>query len=358
MKILFICHGAGNGGAERIITTLANEFSKKGNEIVLLTTKKENNTYPLEKSINHVIIEVIGGNVITRTCKRILYIRKEIREFCPKCIISFSAIPNMQVIVANIGLKIPLIISERTDPSKYPESYIGRTLRDILYKQADTIVFQTNEAKNYFRKSIRRKGTIIINPVRDNLPQRYLGVRDNRIVGIGALVPQKNWFIALEAFKSFVQHRPEYIFEIYGEGSQRAEIEKYISSDEILRNKVLLKGFDQRAVERINNAAMYVSSSDYEGISNSMLEALATGVPSICTDCPVGGAKMVIEDGVNGFLVPVGDAKAMSNRMIAIAGDNELSDKLSENATSIRYKYSLNRIVAAWSKEVDKLCNR
>lgn len=358
MKILFVCHGAGNGGAERIITTLANEFSKLNHEIILLTTKVESNTYPLEKSVKHIVIDVHSKSILTRTIMRVNEIRSIIKKGRPDCIISFSAIPNMQVVVANFGLNTPLIISERTDPARYPESAVGKLLRNILYTRVDSIVFQTQEAMDYFNKRIRSKGTIIVNPIRNNLPTRYEGEREKRVVGIGALVPQKNWTVGLKAFKLFSSVYTDYCLEIYGEGSEREALERAIKADPQIKDNVYLRGFDTAAVERINSASMFISSSDYEGISNSMLEALATGVPTICTDCPVGGARMVIEDGINGLLVPVGDYKALSECMCRLASDKELADRLSKNATLLKERLSLDKIVKEWRNEVETVCRR
>lgn len=93
---------------------------------------------------------------------------------------------------------------------------------------------------------------------------------------------------------------------------------------------------------------IHVSSSDYEGISNSMLEALAIGLPCICTDCPVGGAKMVIKNNINGILIPVGDQKALEQKMILLAENDELIEKLSQNAVKIRTKLSISNIADEW----------
>ena len=94
--------------------------------------------------------------------------------------------------------------------------------------------------------------------------------------------------------------------------------------------------------------AMYVNSSDYEGMSNAMLEAMAIGMPVICTDCPIGGANAVIRNEGNGILTEVGNAKEMGEAMKKIAGDKELADRLSQNAAKIRNEMSLATIAKKW----------
>lgn len=351
MRILFLCHGAGNGGAERVITTLAGAFAEKEYEVELVTTSEPKNDYVLNTKIHHSVIISNKGNVLLRTVDRILQLRKIIKTTKPSCIVSFSSIPNMQAIVASYGLKAKLIISERTDPSRYPSSKVGKILRNLLYPLADRIVFQTNEAKEYFSKKIQSMSTVISNPIRDDLPMPYLGKREKRIVGIGSLGEQKNWDVALEAGKVVFKEHPEYIMDIYGEGPYRERLQKEIDSNEYLSNHVFLKGFSSNVVEEMLKATMYISSSDYEGISNAMLEALAVGVPTICTDCPVGGARENITNGVDGLLVSVGNPLELANAMIKLIETPELQTKLSKNSIDIKNKLKLERIFELWENE-------
>lgn len=352
MKVLFLCHGAGNGGAERVITTLAGAFAEKGFDVELITTSEPNNDYKLNSKIVHTIILSDKGNAISRSIDRIKQLRTYIKKSCPDCIVSFSSIPNMQAIVATIGIKCRLIISERTDPSRYPTSSFGRMIRKYLYFLPDRVVFQTNEAKEYFSKKIQNKSIVIPNPIRGDLPKPYLGEREKRIVGIGSLGEQKNWMVALEAAIIFFEKFPEYCMDIYGEGPLRDELQQKIDNNKLLRNHVFLRGFSPNVIEDILHAEMYISSSDYEGISNAMLEALAVGVPTICTNCPVGGARESIKSGENGLLVPVNNPHKLAEAMISLAKNTELRNKLSANSPTIREQLKLDNIVALWEKEV------
>lgn len=358
MKITFLCHGAGNGGAERVITTLASEFSKKGYMVQLVTTNEANNDYKIDTRINRDIVLSNKHNILLRSVDRVVQLRNCIKAFNPECIISFSSIPNMQAVVATLGLNCKVIISERTDPSRYPASLIGKGLRRMLYPLSDKIVFQTNEAKEYFPEHIKRKSNIIPNPIRNDLPEPNLAVSEKRIIGIGSLGEQKNWAMSLEACKIFFEVYPEYTFDIFGEGPYRQELQKIIDKNEILRNRVHLRGFSVNVMEELIKSKMYISSSNYEGISNAMLEALATGIPTICTDCPVGGARENIINGVNGILISVGDSKALSEAMKSVAADEELCKKLSSNSVVIRETLNLDRIVQMWENEVKEICKK
>ena len=151
----------------------------------------------------------------------------------------------------------------------------------------------------------------------------------------------------LRAFADFSKLHDDYILDIYGRGEEMENL-IYETKQLGLSNKVKFRGFCSNIHEKIRNARMYVSSSDYEGISNSMLEALAIGLPCICTDCPVGGAKMVIKNNINGILIPVGDQKALEQKMILLAENDELIEKLSQNAVKIRTKLSISNIADEW----------
>lgn len=353
MRLMLICHGAGNGGAERMIVTLAQQFYDRGNDILLFTTRPPYNDYEINKGIHRSWSSYLGKSSIKRNVKCIKDIRNNIRQFKPDCIISFSTVPNILTLVSNFGFNKKIIISERTDPARHPSSSFYRILRRILYPIADKIVFQTPDAMNYFPANIRNKGTIIFNPIRNDLPNVWEGEREHKIVGIGSLSEQKNWFMALQACESFFEDHPDYRLDIYGEGPEKEKLLTYINTRDSLKHRVNLKGFSQSAITDLNSAMMYISSSDYEGISNSMLEALATGVPSICTDCPVGGARIFINE-ENGFLVPVKDSVAMYKCMKKIADNKDLRTKMSINAIKIREQLQLDKIMDQWEKEVSK----
>ena len=117
-----------------------------------------------------------------------------------------------------------------------------------------------------------------------------------------------------------------------------------------IREFVNFPGFAPDLHERIRKATVYVSSSDYEGISNSMLEALALGLPVVCTDCPIGGSAMAITDRENGLLIPTGDTDALAKCMAEIAGNPAFADRLSRNAEKARETFSLGRVTDMWER--------
>ena len=240
-----------------------------------------------------------------------------------------------------------VVISERNDPSQYPESHTYRKFRDFCFRFADVCVFQTDDARAYFSTSIQKKGVVIPNPINDDIPEFDAVQREKVVMSTGRLKAQKNFPMLIRAFAEFSKQFPEYRLKIYGDGELLDELKQLADSLDII-NKVDFEGFNDDIYPLMASASIFVMSSNYEGISNAMLEALAIGVPTICTDCPAGGARQMIEDGINGLLVPVGDVKALQEAMQRVASDEGFAATLGQNGKLIRKKYPLDRIASMW----------
>ena len=119
-----------------------------------------------------------------------------------------------------------------------------------------------------------------------------------------------------------------------------------------LSDRVVLYGHTTNIHQKINNASLFVSSSNYEGISNSMLEAIALGIPSICTDCPAGGAREIIDSEINGILVPVGDRQAMAIAMRKLLNDTSLAESISNEGIKLRETISVSEISKKWDEAI------
>ncbi len=148
----------------------------------------------------------------------------------------------------------------------------------------------------------------------------------------------------MQAFSDFHKEYPDYVLEIYGKGELEETLKKN-TAEMGLGERVIWHGFCPDVRKRIADAGMYVLSSDFEGISNSMLEAMAMGIPVIATDCPIGGCAEYIQNGKNGLLVPVGDRKAMADAMKRLAEDQGLAASVSENGSRIREEFPI-RVIA------------
>lgn len=350
MRILFVTSSLSGGGAERVISILANKFIEYEEiESVSLVSIIENKVdYFLSEQVNYMTCpEINNRNKIFRIFKRVTFLRKIIKKIQPDIIISFATQINIYALVSNIGLKSKVIISERNDPNNDPTQKIVRKLRDYIYSRTDGAVFQTPDAESYFSDIIKNKSRIILNPINENLPSPYLGEREKRIVTVARLHPAKNISMLIHAFTSLSKKFPEYILDIYGEGPEEKKLEELVNSLN-MNSKIKFKGYTRNIHNEILKASCFVLPSNYEGISNAMLESLAIGVPTICTDCPIGGARMVISHMKNGILTPVGDQASLERMISLILTDDKLQKQISKQSVEIKQVLTSIKISQEW----------
>ena len=343
MKALFVTAGMDGGGTERVIAVLANYMVQHGHDVTILMTVGEESVYELDNRIKLAGIGERTGGRIGKRVERIRKIRRYFREDKERVILSFGIETNLFSILAGLLLKNKILVSERNDPNRcsYP------AIRNLLYQFADGFVFQTKAAQQCFGRNIRKKSVVIANPVKDSLPEPFQGERRKRISAVGRLEPQKNHKLLISAFAEFYKTHPDYELFIYGKGELQRELQE-LAEQSGISSQVKFPGFAKNVPEQIKADAMYVLSSDYEGISNSLMEAMAIGMPVISTDCPIGGSALLIQSGVSGILTPVGDTKALTEAMCRIADEPEKAQKMAQRAQEIRETYSTSKICTQW----------
>ena len=348
MKILFVVSALHGGGAERVIATLASRYAQSGDEVTILMTAGDACVYPLHKKVKIISIgQQSHGNPFVQI-GRLMRMRNYFKAHRASRIVSFGTSINLFTILASLGLKNRVIVSERNDPDRC--NY--KALRNVIYHLGRGFVFQTEDARAHFPVSIQRRGVVIPNPIRRDLPTVYSGTREKKIAAAGRLEPQKNHMLLLEAFAGFHEHHPEYTLHIFGKGRLEQELKKKAVALKI-KDYVVFEGFRSDILETIRTYGMYVLSSDYEGISNSLMEAMALGIPCIATDCPIGGSALCIKHGVSGLLVPTGERAALQAAMEKLAGDVALSSRIGENAAEIRNTFAEEKIADRWRSYID-----
>ena len=345
-RILFVMPQLYGGGAERVVAALAEEISsRKGMEVHLATYLCD---YPISSRVQRHTLDKISRSAWTRIRNKVAFLKQTIRRIEPDCVISLAG-PAMVTLLtlAMRGMRIPLILSERNDPRHYPKPLHLRFLRTWCYRNSSAVVFQTSEAREFFGAGIQKKGTVITNPLTAQLPAPYEGIWEKRIVTSCRLTPQKNLDLLIDAFSDIAEQFPQVSLDIYGEGPERQRLSEKINTLQ-LSGRVTLRGYSSNIYEEIRKASMFVSSSDYEGISNSMLEAIALGIPTISTDCPSGGARETIEHGRNGLLVPVGDRAALAAAMRALLSDPAYAKCLGKQGVTLRERICVSAVAQQW----------
>lgn len=391
-KVLMVMPVLKGGGAERVASILTNEFYNNGYECEFLLTscnKDEVISRDLNKDIPVIILRDLFEKSVTDNLYKVLHLFSSVlckpfesaKKRVPSSIAYISFVANYHkeiktlervlkerenaTVIAFLQPSIPLvllagrntnnriIISERCDPNRLMKHRYGYNFIKKYYERADKAVFQTDDAKNTYPQNISSKGTVIFNPIKENLPERYVGERNKNITTFCRISYQKNLPALVKAFADVHKEHPDYRLRIIG-NTQNADDEKalretkQIITEFNLGDYIDFEPFSLDVHSEIIKDAVYVNSSDYEGMSNAMLEAMAIGMPVVCTDCPIGGASSVIKDGENGLLTDVGDAKGLAEAIKKVITDNELSQKLSDNAVKIKYELSLSNVARKW----------
>ena len=358
MKMAFYINAIHEGGAERVMVNLASSFAEGGDDVILITSFKDSWEYPYSTKIKRYNLEKdkVVRPRLQRNIFRILELRKVLKTEAPDCIISFMAEPNYRAIIASRGLKIKTIISVRNDPNIEYSGKIGKFLGRTLLPLADGCVFQTDEAQRWFPKKLQDKSKIIFNAVKEDFFEINRHVVKNTIVTCGRLEEQKNHKLLIDAFELVIKKHPTAKLAIYGEGMLRNELTEFIKSKRMEKN-VVLCGNTNNVPKVLSETEIFVLSSDYEGLPNALMEALAAGVPCISTDCPCGGPRNLITDGVNGHLIPVGDKRQLANIIDELLNNKEEAANLGIEARKQALKFRPIMICEDWHKYIEFIVN-
>ena len=372
------------GGAERVMTNLAEYFYHEGWKVTFVTTYLYPDEYPLPDAawkITHTpgpigeggalsplseqgegIRRILSGLTPQEESGRLINIWRRIRKLRgifrmlePDLILSFLGKNNVMAIQSAKGLGIPVVVSVRSNPSReYADRFLHRQMLRLFPKAAG-VVLQTRQEFDYFPEKIRKRAVLLPNSLNpDFMRQPYEGPRRKEIVSVGRLDENKNEEMLLRAFAQIAESHPDWTVRLYGDGDSRKKLEK-LSQQLHLENRVFFEGWVGGVADRIQDAGIYVLTSRQEGMPNALLEAMALGIPCVSTDCPCGGPADLITDGENGYLVPVDDQDALSHRLAALMDDPALRQKIGRNAGRVRRLYNPEVINARWKSYLTEL---
>ena len=339
----------GSGGAERQITLLANQMVKRGHEVHFVVLAECNYTYPLDKEVNFYDLskEETGVGII-RILKRYKALKKITKKICPDVSVHYWFQSSYFSVTFPHKYRGKVIYAERADPYDKEFNGIVGIIRWIADFFIDGFVFQSEGARDFFSEKIKKRSIVIHNSV--NVPQeKYLipTVREKRIVNIGRLHHQKNQKILIDAFALIADKYQDYRLEIYGDGELKTDLLDQIKKLH-LEERVFLCGTTKAIYDKIYKASLFVLSSDYEGIPNALLEAMALGLPCVSTDCRPGGARTLITDGENGYIVPRKDMHSLSDKMDFLLSHPEDAARISLNARNIAISHTDKAVFNKW----------
>lgn len=352
-KVAIAIPNLGMGGAERVASELANQYVKNGIDVSIILLDDNDIYYQLDDRIKVTFIDYNKEkSTVFRNIERIRKFRKFVKDNSIDIVISLLTSANFLAILSTRRTNAKVYVSERNDPNSVSKKI--KRIRNFLYRFADGAIFQTHGAKEYFPNRIQKKSTVIGNPIKENLPQWDSVEEHNKtIVTAVRLEKPKNIPMLIEAFNKVKVLHDDYKLIIYGDGMEYDNIKEQITKLN-LEEYVLLKGKCNNWHDEAIKSTMFVLSSDHEGMSNSLLEALAMGMPVVSTDHPIGGARAVIDSGKNGFLVPVKDSDSLANAMMKLIESKELQIRFSNEAKKISDEMSVEKISEKWLEYILK----
>lgn len=353
MKCLFVSAGMLYGGAERVTSILVNEWARNGCETKILVTRTEGiSKYPLAQNVEVVSCYADIKKARVGQLATIRILRETCKQWRPDVVISFYNDLCALASIAILGLHIPLIYSERNDPNRTNQRLIDQVYRKIVENRADKIVFQTKGAQACYPPKVQKKGIVILNPLDTSaFPTHDFSNEKKEIVSVGRLEPQKNQKLLIESFSMLAEELSDYNLVIYGEGSLRKELEAFVESKG-LTNRVFLPGAKSGIQNYIKDASLFVLSSDYEGIPNALIEAMAIGLPCVSTDCSPGGARELIVNEKDGFITPCGDAQKLADAIRKMINDKSLARVCGTNAKQICQRTAVQKISEEWMTHI------
>lgn len=366
MRMTFVIATLGAGGAERVLTSLAHYFSKQGHEVTVITLSASNSDfYKLDKQINRVALNLIKStnnpfDAIKFVLRRIFALRSSIVASQPDVVISFVDRCNVLTLLACIGLHLPVIVSERTNPLYYNIGRSWSLLRRLIYKQAKFVVIQTESLREWALTHVPDQQISVIPNSLD--AQRLQEVQQatplasptpwkKRIVTMGRFSHEKGHDLLIQSCKDILREESDWGLEIIGDGALKPELIALAQSYGI-SNRIYFHGRLQQPFNLIKGADIFVVPSRIEGFPNALMEAMALGVACVSFDCPSGPSDL-IDNQVNGLLVPAENVEAMAHAIRALIHDEALRQQLAHNAQAIAVQFSEQSINAKWQELLD-----
>lgn len=356
MRLTFVISSLHAGGAERILSSMANYWSDRGYAISFITLdSRDNDFYVLNSNIHRYALSLLQGSstpwgILRKHTLRLFWMRSAIKKSTPDVIICFMDRMNVATLLATRGLKIPVIISERTEPRIHRIGPLWLLLRRLTYPSAKALVVQTESVKEWARKFYATNRLFVIpNPVsapdKPKIPDPDFDLPKQFIVSMGRMDKHKGFDLLIKAF-SEVSKNNNWELILIGEGKERSNL-RQLSEQLEISSIVHMPGKIKDPDSILHHAKIYVLSSLYEGFPNALLEAMRAGVAVISFDCPSGPAEIIRHE-IDGILVPAQDREALAQSMARLMQDENLRQSLASRAVEVTERFSQEKIMRQW----------
>lgn len=358
-RIAFYIGSLEKGGAERVIANLAEYFYSKDYEVFVVTKLKEKNEYVINDGITRIIADITKEeeknriwNLYARVCK----LRGIWKQINPDIIVSFIRKNNVMALVSSRFLKIPVVVSVRSDPARELRGL--KALSFFLFRFADGIILQTGRAKDFFPDYLQKKVIILPNSINPS----FMIVESDKekkkeIVAVGRIDKNKNQELLVRVFAELASDYPDWRVCLYGEGEEMPSLQQYVKEIS-LENQIHFMGQITNVAEKVKGASIFVLPSKCEGMPNALIEAMALGTACVSTDCPCGGPAELIENGRNGILVPVDDKEELKRALLRLMDDEKYRLEIALEATKIKDKLHPNIVNKQWEAYLEMILRK
>lgn len=352
-RVIFSLPNMTAGGAERVVSILANNLVIRGIKVDIWLYYGCTLQYPLNKNVRILYLSLLNQSFRNK------------RKLIHKCLVRAKQedknvvfVPFLGAILplslcANLGTGIPIVACERNNPYIKGSKWYQKLKAQIPFLMATHCIFQTQDARDYYSLLRDKKCSLIVNPIPETRYKWEGDTSASKIVSICRLHKQKNIWMSLDVIGILKQRFPCIHLDIYGDGELKDRLIQEISKRDLLDN-VDLKGLTTNVPLILSKSSVFISTSDYEGISNSMLEAMSVGMPIICTDCPIGGARMMLKDGA-GVISPVGDVQSFAAHLERLLSNSNEAECYGRKAKLVSLLYTDEKITDMWLSLFNRL---
>lgn len=351
-KIAFFINSLHKAGAERVACNLMTYLQQQGHEILLVTQHRDEDEYALPAGIRRLLSDLTdeetGRSRLLNFWHRYRKLQRIWQQERPQVILSFIGKNNVMALLTALPCRIPVVAAVRGTPALEYETRGLKKAAFLTFPWAAGIILQTQESREFFPPKVQKKTTILPNPLHEDfLRPVYEGEREKTIVTVGRMDENKNQQMAIEAFAALAEAFPDYRLILYGNGEMREKLGERAKEFGI-GERVSLPGSIRDVAGALEKTSVFLLTSDTEGMPNTLLEAMALGTACISTDCPCGGPAMLIRDGENGFLVPVRDTKALTEKLRLLLQDPPLRKQMGKAAAKVQEAYAPEVVLPQW----------
>lgn len=357
-NIVFITPTMLTGGAERMISLIGNYLCNDFN-IYIYVYNNLDSFYKLDNRIHYRKLNIdkfTSKNRISAILTRIKVIRHYIKDDNIDAVICINWKILFLCYFSCSGLNKTIISSERSNPFVSCSSKAESILRKLLAFFSDGFVFQTKGASKFFFKRTQKKGIVIPNPVIPNEAKREIDKVDNDLFCIGRFIKGKDHFTIFKALAILKQSGYNLVLHVYGDGPLKNEYLNLLNELDVLEN-VKFEGNVSNIKKHIRNHKIYILTSLYEGMPNSLIECMSLGIPCIATNCQFGPSDL-IENDFNGILIDVGSVEQLVESIKRLYNDSNLCITLGKNALNINNTLSIDSIGLKWTSYLNRIIKK